>query len=123
MCSSSNRGSRSWIRQLLPRIEELRISTFHGFCLGLLRENAQALDLPPDLRVGDDEDLWARFEGAFVEFLRTREEIHPALRLHEPARLRDLAWKLLQPAEERTPEQGHRNRPISEEVTSEPKLP
>ena len=41
-------------QSLLARAQ---ISTIHSFCQELLRQNFQALDLPPDFRVGDEKEL------------------------------------------------------------------
>lgn len=83
------------IRELRERGEDLQIATFHGYCLGLLRDNARVLQLPPDLRLPDEDLNRSDFDHAFVEYLRGQREVPSALRMHEPGLLRDFAWNLL----------------------------
>ncbi len=43
-------------RQLLL-VEQAQISTIHSFCLELLRSSFQQLDLPPDFRIADENEM------------------------------------------------------------------
>ncbi|MBQ8975749.1 MAG: helicase-exonuclease AddAB subunit AddA, partial [Oscillospiraceae bacterium] len=45
------------LRRQLSLCQRAQISTIHSFCSELIRENAQALNLAPDFRVADDEEM------------------------------------------------------------------
>ncbi len=53
-------------QSLLARAQ---ISTIHSFCQELLRQNFQALDLPPDFRVGDEKELDLLRDDAVAEVI------------------------------------------------------
>jgi ATP-dependent helicase/nuclease subunit A len=86
------------VDQLLDQVEALSISTFHGFCLSLLRDNARQLDLPPDVRIGDTDGVHPGFEEAFLECLREASEsnVHQALHRFDPTELRELALECIE---------------------------
>lgn len=48
------------------------IGTIHSFCAGVIRENAQSLDLPPDFRVADEPESRILKESALRELLEDR---------------------------------------------------
>jgi len=88
--------------EVLADVDRINLSTFHGFCLRLLQEHAAALDLPAVLQVGSDEEVRARFDRDFLDFLAaaTQSEHVPALEHFDAAELRELAFALLTLPEE-----------------------
>ena len=44
------------LRRQLLLVHKARITTVHAFCLTLVREQAAALDLPPDFRLADESE-------------------------------------------------------------------
>ena len=51
-----NPGDKNLKRQILL-LDHASVSTIHSFCFRLIRENAPALGLPGDLRLGDDQEM------------------------------------------------------------------
>ncbi|MHC4514178.1 MAG: UvrD-helicase domain-containing protein [Planctomycetota bacterium] len=95
-------ANRARAEELLSQVDQLRIDTFHGFCLRFLRDNARAVDLPPDLDIEMELAREAHFEQAFVDYLRAQgtAEAHPAFERFEPKELMELGKKLLELPEE-----------------------
>jgi ATP-dependent helicase/nuclease subunit A len=84
------------VREILERADELPIATFHAWCARFLLENAPALRLPPDLRIGNLDAARRAFDDDFLAFLEreTAETAHAALARSDPAELCELAWQL-----------------------------
>ena len=57
------------LQQQLQRLFLTKISTVHGFCGDLLRENAYRLDLSADFRVGDENECRELREQAMTMVL------------------------------------------------------
>ena len=49
-------GTNRHLQRQLQRLYLAKISTVHGFCTDILRENAYRLDIPGDFRVAEDEE-------------------------------------------------------------------
>lgn len=49
-------GTNRHLQRQLQRLYLAKISTVHGFCTDVLRENAYRLDIPGDFRVAEDEE-------------------------------------------------------------------
>ncbi len=81
--SPANRGRAE---ELLSEVDQLRIDTFHGFCLRFLRDHARTVSLPPDLDIEMDPAREEHFERAFVDYLRAHaaKEAHAAFERFEP---------------------------------------
>ena len=77
-------GNR-FLREQQQALQSAQIGTIHAFCLGLIRQNFQLLELPADLRIGDERELQllrreileetiaGRYEQGDPLFLRTVE--------------------------------------------------
>lgn len=86
-------------REQLMRAQRLlplaRISTIHGFCARLLRENAFAAELDPDFAVLDEYESNTFFErvcsAAFIDAVRHQDEA--ALTLARTRRMRGSAYQ------------------------------
>ena len=62
------------IRQALPDEDLAQITTFHGFCVGLLKEDCHVLQYPSSFIVLDEEDKASMLRGIFEELnITTRE--------------------------------------------------
>ena len=57
------------LRRQLQRIYLAKISTVHGFCTDILRENAYRLDIPGDFRVAEDEECAEMQEQVLQQIL------------------------------------------------------
>ena len=55
------------IRRVLPDQDLALITTFHGFCVGLLKEDCHVLQYPSTFIVLDEEDKAAMLRGIFEE--------------------------------------------------------
>ena len=57
------------LQRQMQRLYLAKISTVHSFCTDLLRQHANALDLPPDFRVGDESECGQLRRQAMEELL------------------------------------------------------
>jgi len=66
-------------------VEQASISTIHSFCLDLIRQNFQKLDLQPDFRIADERETALMRQGAAEEVVEEayRREEQPFLDLVE----------------------------------------
>ena len=66
-------------------VEQASISTIHSFCLDLIRQNFQKLDLQPDFRIADERETALMRQGAAEEVVEDayRREEQPFLDLVE----------------------------------------
>ena len=70
---AENPGDRH-LRKQTTLIYRAQISTVHGFCAGLLRENAAALDMDPDFRLCDEGESAVLMAQALDRLLERRYE-------------------------------------------------
>ena len=77
--------SISRIREVLDQIDDVVLSTFHGFCMRTLSRHARDLEISPDQTAGDQELARTEFREAFLDYLREQDPtaIHPALERFE----------------------------------------
>jgi ATP-dependent exoDNAse (exonuclease V) beta subunit len=59
-------AERDRLRLALPKLEEARVSTIHGFCADLLREHPVDAGVDPYFEVADAETATSVFERAFA---------------------------------------------------------
>jgi len=66
-------------------VEQASISTIHSFCLELIRQNFQRLDLTPDFRIADERETMLMRQSAVEEIVEEayRKEEQPFLDLVE----------------------------------------
>lgn len=66
-------------------VEQASISTIHSFCLELIRQNFQQLDLPPDFRIADEQETLLMRRETVEEIIEEayRQEEQPFLELVE----------------------------------------
>lgn len=62
-------GSNRHLQRQLQRLYLAKISTVHGFCTDILRENAYRLDIPGDFRVAEDEECAEMQEQVLQQLL------------------------------------------------------
>lgn len=62
------------LRRQAALVSVAGIDTIHGFCTGLLRENAHLLQIPPDFRVADDSESRLLKDSVLDELLERRYE-------------------------------------------------
>ena len=58
---------RALLRRQQLLLGRAQISTIHAFCFDLIRQNAQALGLPPDLSIGDEREIGTLRDQALRE--------------------------------------------------------
>ena len=68
----SKQSDDRFLRRQLRLLPRAHISTVHGFCTSLLRENFQAAGLSPDFRVADVPESDALLERALIELIESR---------------------------------------------------
>lgn len=64
-----------YLRRQKNLLSQASITTVHSFCLRLVREYFQVLELPPDFRVGEETELAALKQEAVTETLETAYDI------------------------------------------------
>ncbi len=111
-------GLQSRASELVDQDHLPSISTFHAFCLGLIREHAKTLEFSPLARVRDEEERREEFETVWHGFLQSElgtlplpsgtvlseEEWREVLALPGLTPLKALVWNYL----ELSPEKGIR---------------
>ena len=130
-------SERERLRAALPKLEEARVSTVHGFCTDLLKEHPVEAGVDPYFEVAAEDVAWALFERAFDRWFESQLAAPgPAVRriLRRPKRewsgsrdeglrgaLRQAAWQLVEhrdfPAPWRSAGAFDRDRVIDEMVT------
>ena len=73
------------LRRQYALVSRAQISTIHGFCASLIRENCLPLELPPDFKIVDDTRTAVMKQNALSKTLEACYE-----RLHEDASLKEL---------------------------------
>ena len=63
---------RHRLRASLPKLEEARVGTVHGFCADLLREHPVEAGVDPFFEVAAEDIAWALFERAFDRWFETQ---------------------------------------------------
>ncbi len=92
----SQPGDRLWSTHWRD-IDRLQVSTIHGLCARILRENAIAAGLDPRFQVLDEQEANLVKEQAIDETLRALQaEEHPALTLLASLRVGDLRTEMAQ---------------------------
>lgn len=76
----TNKAAREMMERvntLLPGITEqgISISTFHGFCLNVLREEGNKIDIPPDFSICSEEDSRLIIDDAANEMGADRQTV------------------------------------------------
>jgi ATP-dependent exoDNAse (exonuclease V) beta subunit len=110
---------RDHLRAALPKLEEARVSTIHGFCTEVLREHPVEAGIDPYFEVAAEDVAWSLFERAFDRWFEIQlAEPGPAVRriLRRPKRtwagardegprgtLRHAAWQLVENRDFPTP--------------------
>ncbi|MDP6930959.1 MAG: UvrD-helicase domain-containing protein [Planctomycetota bacterium] len=88
------REDLSRVQDVLGFSDQVAISTFHGFCLRFLQDNARALGIPPGLSADAPANLRRDFDLRFTHFLQDLGGLDPVLVRFEPHQLCQLAWAL-----------------------------
>ncbi len=70
--ASRAQGERDRLRLALPKLEEARVSTIHGFCSELLREHPVEAGVDPYFEVAAQDQAAALFERAFDRWFETQ---------------------------------------------------
>src|SRR5207302_1746521 len=65
-------AERERLRLALPKLEEARVSTIHGFCSDLLREHPVEAAVDPYFEVAADDTAASLFERAFDRWLEAQ---------------------------------------------------
>lgn len=65
-------AERERLRRSLPKLEEARVSTIHGFCADLLREHPVEASVDPYFEVAAEDTAAALFERAFDRWLEAQ---------------------------------------------------
>ena len=72
------REDLSRVQDVLGFSDQVAISTFHGFCLRFLQDNARALGIPPGLSADAPANLRRDFDLRFTHFLQDLGGLDPA---------------------------------------------
>ncbi|HUR39300.1 MAG TPA: UvrD-helicase domain-containing protein [Planctomycetota bacterium] len=75
--------------------KELTVSTFHSFCVRVLREHAEILGLSPKFSICDDSDQLTAVKGALREMRIDEKTVHPRAALSKISLFKS---KLVSPA-------------------------
>ncbi len=84
IASSDNPGRLLRQKMLL---EQSYIGTMHGFCMELIKENFQSLDIDSESRIGDEKELNGLFDEAFYEISEKRYSVDGDPRFFEVVEL------------------------------------
>ncbi len=71
-----------FLREQQQALQSAQIGTVHSFCLGLIRNHFQLLNLPADLRVGDERELQILRREVLSGLIAERYEQEDPLFLH-----------------------------------------
>ena len=88
---SQNPADRNLARQQIL-LQNSHISTIHSFCLDLIRENFEKLDISPDFRISDENEIKVLRQDVLTELLE--EKYAAELNLAKTGRFLELAGML-----------------------------